>query len=807
MKKINIDAEWFFSRKAPSVLSVTMPGVEPVNLPHDAEIFTNVNKNSLNGTETGFYDGCFANYNKHYVFPKEWKGKKVYLYLDGAFWCTEISLNGHLMGMHPSGYAPYCVELTDKINFGESNRINLFVNNSQQQTSRWYSGSGVYRHVYLLVGEPAHLSVNSTFIHTLNIGGDVLAKVGVENQSDKVKTLTVKVTLCDGKNQVAYGQAVVALASGENTQIAIPFKVHSPKLWDTEKPYLYTVKTQLFEGDKEIDCAENECGLRVITITHNEGLKLNGKPLKLKGGCVHHDNGLLGAVSVYDAEFRKVKLHKDAGYNAFRCAHNPPSEDFLKVCDKLGMLVLDELFDVWRMYKDPNDYHMFFDAWWKKDAYNTIMRDRVHPCVFMYSLGNEIGERNGLNGGYELAKEIAEYARSVDDTRPLNLSLPTTFNGLDDKDTALMYQSLAKKMQSGTKIQNLTCEFSEQVFNEKTAPFVEPVEVVGYNYIENRYEEDMKTFPDRVFVETESYPKAFGNIWNMVEKYPCILGDFVWTSMDYLGEAALGFNLYTDKSEKEYNRLNAPHPGYPWRTANCGDFDLNGNVRNQYQYRQSVWGSKETFLEIIHPDKYDKNVYVSQNGWEDAYNCWTFDGFEGKKAKAKIYSSAEEVELILNGISLGKKPCGKTCDYTAEYEVVYSKGEITAISYTGGKEVSRKTYKTAGKASKLVVNVDKTELNADGVSLAYVSAYVADKEGNYLPCTDIKCKAKADGVVALAGFGSANPCTEENYTTGEFTTYHGRILAILRSGYKCGKGTLTMSADGYEDCVIEFKVN
>lgn len=807
MKKINIDADWLFTRKAPSVMSAMMPDGEKVNLPHDATISTNVNKNSPNGTETGFYDGCFANYNKHYVFPKEWEGKRVFLYLDGSFWCTEVSLNGHLMGMHPSGYAPYCVELTDKINFGESNRINLFVNNSQQRTGRWYTGTGVYRHVYLIVGEAVHLSVNSTFVCAKDLDGNVIAKVGVENQTKYNKTLKIKVTLYDGENKAVCAEKHITLKAKASAEAEINFKMKNPKLWDIDNPFLYSIKTQLWDGEKEIDCAESECGLRVVSITRQEGLMLNGKPLKLKGGCVHSDNGILGAVSVYDAEYRKVKLHKKAGYNAFRCAHNPPSEDFLKACDRLGMLVLDELFDVWRMYKDPNDYHLYFDAWWKKDAYNSVMRDRTHPCVFAYSLGNEIGERNGLNGGYELAKEVAEYVRTADNTRTLNLSLPTTFNGLNDKDTAAMFQSLAEKMQSGTKIQNLTCEFSEKIFNEKTEPFVERVEVVGYNYIENRYEDDMKTFPERIFIQTESYPKTLGFVWNLVEQNPCILGDFLWTSIDYLGEAGLGYALYSDKSEnKRYNRLNVPHPGFPWRTANCGDFDLTGNERNQMQYRQCVWGSKETFLEVVHPDKYGKEVFVSPYGWEDAYNGWTFDGFEGRPAKAVVYSSAKEVELFVNGISLGKKPCGKPCDYTAEYDVVYNKGEITAVSFSDGKEISRRSYKTAGKPCKLVVETDKTELSADGNSLAYVSACIADENGNFVPCSEKKCTAKAEGEIMLAAFGSANPATEENYTIGEFTTYRGKILAIVRSGYKRGKGKLTISADGYKNITVDFTV-
>lgn len=794
MQKIDICKEWKFKRSAPSVMSVMVPGGEMVNLPHDAEISTDVNKNSPNGNSTGWYDGTFASYDKNYFFPEEWRGKKIYLLLDGAFWCTEVSLNGNLMGFHPSGYAPYCCDLTDRINFGENNRINLFVNNSQQRTGRWYSGTGVYRKVYLLVGEPVHLSQYPAFVTLKNYRGDATAAVTVINASGEDREITVKVSLLYGQKMAGEGSVKITVPRKKSVEAQINLKVSDLILWDTENPFLYTVDCGIYEGQTLLDKSQSKCGLRIIEISHDEGLKLNGKPLKLKGGCVHSDNGILGAVSLYDVEYRKIKLHKAAGYNAFRSSHNPPSDEFLRACDELGMLVLDELFDVWRMLKDPNDYHLFFNEWWKRDAYSTVMRDRAHPCVFAYSIGNEIGERNGLNGGYELCREVADYVRTVDNTRPLNVAIPTTFNGLDDKDTAAMLQSLYVKMQGGEKIQNLTTEYSEKIFNDKTAKFAEPVDIVGYNYIENRYEGDIQTFPERIFIQTESYPRTLGHVWELVQKHPCILGDFVWTSMDYLGEAALGIAVYSDPEEKKaYSRLNPPPTGYPWRSANCGDFDLTGERRNQIQYRQCVWGSSETFLEVVHPDKYGKDVYLSPYGWEDAYNCWSFSGYDGKPAKANVYSAAEEVELIVNGISLGRKPCGRAHDFTAVFDVVYNAGEITAISYNGGKEVSRKGYKTCGEPAKLVLESDKTQLKADGQSLAFVRIYVADNQGNRLYLNDYKCTAKAEGAAALMAFGSANPCTEENYCKGEFTTCKGAILAVIRSGYSEGEAKITVA--------------
>lgn len=816
MERIKLDCGWSYKRQAPSAMSVMMPGDETVNLPHDAEIGTEVNPNSPNGNSTGWYDGCFASYDKKYFFPKEWEGKRVFLQLDGSFWCTEVSLNGHLMGFHPSGYSPFSVELTDKINFGEENRINIFANNSQQRTGRWYSGTGVYRHVYLRVGEPVHLSISPTQIITekTEYGRAYLkVKTGIENQSTENARLTVRVTLFEDKGrnaplgkEAAKIQVDCAAAAGKYSEVKTALTLDEPLLWDTEVPNLYVVKTELLNDEKVIDSDSTLCGIRTVEITRENSLKLNGMPLKLKGGCIHSDNGILGAVSLYDAEYRKVTLHKEAGYNSFRCAHNPPSEDFLEACDRAGMLVLDELFDVWRMLKDPNDYHIFFDSCWKTDAYNSVMRDRIHPCVFMYSVGNEVGERNGLGGGYELAAEIADFVRKTDDSRPLNLSLPTTFNGLDDKDTALMLQSLYQKLQGGERIQNLTTEYSEKIFNEKTAPFASVVDTVGYNYIENRYEEDMKTFPERIFIQTESYPRMSGIIWDFAEKYPCILGDFTWTSMDYIGEAALGITVYSEPEEKKnYSRLNPPPAGYPNRTANCGDFDVIGEKRNQLMYRQCVWGSSETFVETVHPKRYGKDVYMSPYGWEDAYESWTFHGYEGKPTKVNVYSAADEVELFVNGVCSGRRACGKGADFTAVFDVEYQPGKITAVSYKNKKEISRKTYKTAGSPFGITAESDKDTLFADGESLAYIKAYIVDENGERLYLNDNKFTAETEGEIILAGFGSGNPVTDENYTKGEFTSYKGAILAVIRSGDKEGKGKLTISCE-YGKAVTEFTI-
>jgi beta-galactosidase len=541
------------------------------------------------------------------------------------------------------------------------------------------------------------------------------------------------------------------------------------------------------------------------------GLMLNGKTVKIQGGCVHHDNGILGAASFYDSEYRRMKLHKDNGFNGIRCAHNPPSKNMLEACDRLGLLVLDEAFDMWQMSDNQNDSHLFLDAWWKQDMELFMKRDRNHPSVFMWSIGNEIHERNGLSRGYELVAELAAFARSLDPTRPLTSAIPVTFNGLDDDDMAAMMKSwqemLAKGEMKSSGLQNLGNPYAQKIWGPKTETFITPLDVAGYNYLDYRYEEDGNTYPQRVICGTESYPRIIDNIWEQVMRLPYVIGDFTWTSQDYIGEAGLGQAAYlSDEEMKKVNPMWGYPVNYPWRLAFCADFDICGFDRTQLHFRKIVWGSEETYMVSQLPANMDKHEVLGRWGLPEAYPEWTFEGFEGKRTKVDVYSGAEEVELFLNGKSLGRKEAGKANRYQVQFDVEYQPGILKAVSLRGGREISSAEIATAGKAAGIRILPEKTELKADGQSLCFAVVEIIDAQGRRLPFDDRKAKTEVNGAGTLAAFGNGRPVTEENYTTGEFTSWLGRFLAVVRSGYETGEAVLRVSIEGLGSTETGIKI-
>ncbi|MDR0759442.1 MAG: DUF4982 domain-containing protein, partial [Treponema sp.] len=717
---------------------------------------------------------------------------------------TEIRLNGNFVALHPHGYTPFLADLTPYVKFGKKNRLLITANNAAPKNSRWYSGSGLYRHVDLLTAPKLHLAPWSIFAYTNRIENDaayLTIEVTVENHTDAARTEKIAVTLTrEGQgNPAASGEIVVHIPAMGRQTGKTPLIVENPALWDIEDPQLYTVRAELGNGDSDTALF----GIRTITVDTRNGLMLNGRTIKIKGGCVHHDNGILGAASFYDSEYRRMKLHKDNGFTGIRSAHNPPSRDMLEACDRLGLLVLNEAFDMWQMSDNQNDYHLFFDAWWKRDMELFMKRDRNHPSVFMWSIGNEIQERNGLSKGYELVAELAAFARSLDHTRPVTSAIPITFNGLDDDDMAQMmlsWQKTEKDMKApALQLQNEGNSFSNKIWGPKTEPFAASLDVVGYNYLEERYEEDGKTYPHRVICGTESYPRNYDLTWEKVKKLPYVIGDFAWTSHDFLGEAGLGQTVYLNDEEFKKCVSVGGHyyypVYYPWRIAFAGDFDICGFDRTQLHFRKIVWGSDETYLVSHIPANMDKNEVVSRWGWPEAYPEWTFAGYEGKPVKVDVFSAAEETKLFLNGKSLGRKPVGKEHRYKAQFDLRYEPGTLRAVSFSGGREISSCEIETTGKAAGIRIIPEKKILHAGGQSLCFIRVEIVDNQGRRVPFDDRKAKAEVAGAGALAAFGNGRPITEENYTTGEFTSYLGRFLAIIRSGYETGEAVLTVKIE------------
>lgn len=818
MKRISLDREWELLRGEPSSIPGMPQEKRTVNLPHDYIVETDVTADSKNGANTGFYHGSTMTYTKYLDILEEWEEKRILISFDGCFGETKIVVNGHVAGRHRYGYTPFCIDITPYVKAGKKNRLSVTAATDVEQNSRWYSGGGLFRHVSLLVAPKVHLApwpIYARLDHLVNGDAFLMVDTTVENHTERNADVWVELrALEDGvPGKIAgRGRVKVHVPAGQSGAAHTRLMIEQAKIWDVDSPSLYRIEAVLTDGKEELDAADTLFGVRTISVDSKNGFLLNGRSLKLKGGCVHHDNGILGAASFYDSEYRKVKLHKDNGYNALRYAHNPVSEDMLTACDRLGVVVIDEAFDTWNMPKNYFDFSRYFADEGLQELEAYIKRDRNHPSVIMWSVGNELPEQGGLSDGYRVSAQLAERVRMLDDTRFVAGALCSFFNGLDDEDSARFWQSLMREAAlNGGMISNLDGEFGRGIWNSYTEAFAAPWDVVGYNYLNYHYEETGSLFPDRVIVCTESKPMEMEEYWRDVEKYSYLIGDFVWTSQDYIGEAGLGKVLHVKPGEETSAGQTLNFAAYPWRCAGCGDFDLCGFERPQLAYRRILWGSEETYIAVKDPAAYGLTELIGRYGWTDAANTWTWPLEEGSPVQAEVYSAAEEVELFLNGKSLGKKAAGRENHNKAPFELTYERGTLTAVSYTDGKEVSRDTLHSAKEPAGLRIVPDEkaphqTRLKADGQSLCFAVIEVVDADGNAVPYVEKKAVARVEGAAALAAFGTGRPVTEENYTRGEVTSYKGRILAVIRSGYETGKAVLTVSMEGLPEAKLELEI-
>jgi len=811
MLRKNIDQGWEFINGKPS----TIPGYgqtpKIVNLPHDFTIETDTFPEAPGGNLTGYYSGGIGTYTKMINIPEEIDGERFLIEFDGVYMNSTIILNGHVVKRQHYGYSPFHADLTSYLKPGKTNRLSVIVNNEAQPNSRWYAGGGIYRHVDLLTAPKIHLAPWSIYAYTSHIVKDtafVVVETTIENHTSEDANLWVDINIekeSDGTD-AGTGRVKVHVPSGGKAVGQVKIAVENADIWDIDSPNLYEVTAKLSDKETVLDSDSTIFGIRTISVDTKNGFMLNGRTVNLKGGCVHHDNGILGAASFKDSEYRRMKIHKDNGFNAIRFAHNPMSRDMLDACDRLGLLVINEAFDVWTMEKNSHDYSQYFEQDWKKDMEAYILRDRNHPSVIMWSTGNEVPERGGLSNGYHWAAKLAAFVRELDPTRFVTNSLPSFFNGLDDDDQMKFFQDLmknAKNVSGG--ITNLDGEFGKNIWGDYTEAFAAPLDVVGYNYLSHQYEPTLKNYPNRVICSTESKPMEMFDYWNDVERFSHLIGDFVWTSHDYLGEAGIGRQDHYDTPEETSEAYKTLHIAeFPWRTAAGADIDLCGFERPQLAYRRIVWGSNETYIASHNPLNHDKSEVLGRFGWPDVENSWSWQGCDGKPVKVDVYSRADEVELIINGKSLGRKEAGKTKRLTAQFELPYEPGTLIAVSYTNGVEVSSDTLISAGKPTSIRIVPDKKELSADGQSLIFAVIEVVDEEGRHVPTAEIKAKATVEGVATLQAFGTGRPKTTENYTKGEFTSYKGKLLAIVRAGYESGNSVLTVSMEGLQSAKVEI---
>ncbi|GAB3959950.1 glycoside hydrolase family 2 TIM barrel-domain containing protein [Spirosoma harenae] len=782
------DSDWRFLKD--STIQAERPGYNDMNwrkldLPHDWSIENLPNpavdkvsgpfsRASVGGTSTGYTVGGTGWYRKAFTLSPSEQKKNVWIQFDGAYTETDVWLNGHHLGYHPYGYTPFYYDLTPYLSpSGQANVLAVRVKNFGQN-SRWYTGSGIYRHVWLTVADPIHIAPFGLSITTPQVSqqsAQIQITTTLINTTKSQGSLALQTTLIgpDGKRISTNQQSVVIPAPGsaEAKQLLI---VAKPQLWSPETPHLYRATVVLVAGKKRLDSVTTTVGIRSIEFDAKRGFVLNGKRVLLKGGCIHHDNGPLGSAAIDRAEERKVELLKTNGFNALRTSHNPPSTALLDACDRLGMLVIDEAFDMWQRPKKPQDYHRFFDAWWQRDLSAMIHRDRNHPSVILWSIGNEINERADPSG-LAITRQLTDEVHRLDPTRPVTEAL---------------------------------CVFWEhpgKVWEDSDKAFA-ILDVGGYNYEWKHNESDHKRYPERIIVGTETFAKEAFENWQQVEKHPYVIGDFVWTAMDYMGETAIGHTIIQPKADKDSTKAVLP---WPWFNAWCGDLDLIGQKKPQSYYRDVVWRNRPIAMAVHSPIPDGMKETVTNWGWPDEQQSWSWSGAEGKPLQVRVFSRSSLVRLELNGKLIGEQHLPDST-ITTNFTVPYQPGLLKATSFENGKLTGTVELRTVGKPHRLRLTADRSTLRNDRNDLSYVTVEVVDEQGQVIPSAAVSVDFQLFGFGELAGVGNANPTDVSSFQQPRKTTFRGKCLAIVRPKGITGDITLKASSAGLTSDELRIRV-
>ena len=743
------DDGWTFSQDGKTI---------SVNLPHDWDIYTAPNPESgATGTGGGWYAAGKGEYRKKFATPK---GEIVKLHFEGVYQKAEVYVNGQKAGQHGYGYTPFTIDVTPYLFKGKrQNEVVVKVNNSEQPNCRWYSGSGIYRHVWLETMPALHIAENGVFVTTPKIEANkatVNVEVTVQNEGNSEQQSIVEV---EGQ------QKTVLLKAGESKKVDFSYTISNPHLWSPDDPYLYTENVKLSTLSSQLS---TKYGIRSFSFDAEKGFVLNGKPMVLNGACVHHDDGVLGAMAFDAAEIRKVKLMKEAGFNLIRTSHNPTTRAFLDACDSIGMLVIGEAFDGWRTAKLKYDYSTLIDSCYREDIHAMVMRDRNHPSIISWSLGNEVIERKELRVVHT-ARLLKKAVLEIDDTRPITEALCAW-----DRDW--------------------------EIYD----PHFEVLDIGGYNYMIFKHGSDHQRDPKRVMWQTESYPRdAFRN-WATVNDHPYVVGDMVWTGLDYLGESGIGRYYYEGERPGE----SFAEGGQPdWHGAYCGDVDITGWRKPISHYREMLWDVKGQwskanglYMAVKEPNGYRGNIKETMWSVWPTWESWNWTGstdykgeavpsWEGKPIDVEVYTKAPEVKLYLNDKLVGTKQVNRDTQFKAVFSIPYEVGVLRAEA--DGKSV---TLATAGEPACLRLTADRNVIAAGGQDLAYITVEVVDKDGRVCPDAAIPCEAVVKGQGQLMAFASADLKDREPKTSSRVTTWKGRALLVVRSSKTKGKAQINIKS-------------
>ncbi len=736
-----------------------------LTLPHDWSLKGPFLRNAPAGNDGGYLPTGRLRYTKSFFVPATDSLRRHTLYFEGVYHRTRVLVNGKLAGKQGYGYSTFALPISHLLRYGADNTVEVEVDNSTQKNSRWYTGTGIYRPVYLLNTDSVSLPLWGTYVYSeqqsatdwiLHVQTQLASAVRTAHRNNPDAQVSLRITLRDGK--------VHRVARSESEQQCQQLCVKRPKLWSPKHPTLYTLDVELLVDGHVRDNEQITTAFRTISVDAERGLVLNGEPLELNGGCVHHDNGILGATSNRAIETRKVALLKRAGFNAVRTSHNPPSEDFLNECDRQGLLVIDEAFDNWRQSKTAHDYHELFDTDWQHDLDAMVLRDRNHPSIFCWSIGNEVIERKEPQA-VTTARHLAQRCRMHDPHRPITSGITTW-----DNTWAGWADSLGAQH-----------------------------DIFGFNYQMHRAEGDHRRIPQRVMMQTESYPRDTWKNYEMVTKHPYLIGDFVWTALDYIGESGIGRHYYQGQTEGEHYQRDQ----YPWHGAYCGDVDLTGQRKAISLYRSLLYnGTSEAplYIAVREPDEYYGQVRESEWGTWPTWQRWNWPGHEGREIAVEVYSHYPTVELYLNEKLVGTQPAGIANQCKAVFHLPYHAGVLKAKAYDAhGILQGESILCTAGQPATMQLNANKHVMQADGQDVVFVEVQLTDADGIAHPSAELPLDFSVEGAAEIAATGNANLQDGEPYVSHRRTTWNGRALCVLRSNGRRGDITLTVkcnAADG-----------
>ncbi len=773
--KINWNNNWTFQKEGQKEIRV--------NLPYDAMLQEVRDPNCAGGTNSGYFPGGKYRYAKVFELSAEDVTKKIFVHFENVYQNCRVSLNGTMLREHHYGYSCFDVDLTPAVKEGK-NEIEVLVDNTLQPNCRWYSGSGIYRDVTLYIVDNDYISECHT--ETLSIDPAII-RVSARTMQDS--PLSVEV-LDQG----------VCIVKGELGEITIP----NARLWSEKDPYLYEIRVS-----SEKDEVRFFFGIRKLEWSAEKGLCVNGESVLLRGACLHHDHGILGANEYYDAEYRRMKILKENGFNAIRFAHNPASQIQLDICDRLGIYAMNEAFDGWYTPKTYHDYSRHFMEDWKEDLTALVKSSYNHPSVILYSIGNEITEPSD-NKGVEMAKQMRDLVHRLDPGRPVTAGINVLLNvytrmgfGIYKEKGEYKAEPLEnikgyKEQKTGSTFFNATAQkLGKLIFfvskgrkGDAVTSMVAPaLDIVGLNYASSRYDIDAKKYPERMMVGSETMAMDLPYNWERVKKYPQLIGDFVWSGWDYLGEACFGDWTY------------ASYPGYPL-LAGQGMIDICGKPLASMAYMQVVWGLRSKPFICVRPLNHNHEV-PHKGSWQftNAIDSYSWDGYENESVYCEVYGAGESVTLYLNGKEIGTK---KYKDYKTHFIFPYEAGELRAVSKDGKGQIAGVSSLSSGKKeTKLRITPEKTEIRAG--ELVYLNIAFTDCEGNLKPYVEEEVTVKVSENLKLLGLGSALCKSDEVFTDHRHRTYRGSALAVVSAKSMSGEYTITVTSQNHGSASVTLK--